>query len=87
METSMKEVGLLLLGLAFGCMAAYFGYAGLTMDTTVPSADIAAGEGVANLQLMHVQMLDIVISVGAAIVSAIFFVGGAVVAELAPSAE
>jgi len=84
----MKGLGLSLLGLLFGCAAAWLLYAGVTMNTAVPSADAPAGfQGVANLQLMHIQMLETVLGAASAIVSAIFFVGGSVVRSLAESSS
>lgn len=61
------------VGALFTVAAGYFLFVGLTLQTTIGSG----GETVANLQLMHIQAMDIAIGIGAAIVAAIFVVGAA----------
>jgi uncharacterized membrane protein len=48
----------------FAIVAAYFLFSGFTLETTF--------EGQANLQLMHIQSLNFMTGIGAAIISAIF---------------
>jgi hypothetical protein len=60
----------------FGVVAAYFLFVGITLDTAVSTGD---GGTVANLQLMHVQAMNIGIGIGAAVISAIFAVGAAII--------
>jgi hypothetical protein len=62
--------------------AAWFLFAGLTIDTTVPTSEPAFGGGIANLQLMHIQMLDIVIGLVSGLTSAVLFTGAAIVATV-----
>jgi hypothetical protein len=72
------RAGLGFIGLTFTVIAAYFMYVGFSLQITVQSADPPGGfQGIANLQLMHIQLLDILIGTGAAIVAAIFLVGAA----------
>lgn len=62
----------------FAAVAAYFLYSGMMLDTSVSAGD---GSSVANLQLMHVQAMQIGLGTGAAIVASIFAVGAAIVAS------
>lgn len=57
------------IAFVFTLVAGYFLYVGVTLDTSI--------EGTANLQLMHVQAMNIGIGVGAAIIASIFAVGAA----------
>jgi hypothetical protein len=84
----MRIIGLYLIGLLFGAAAAYFYIIGFSISTAVPNAAAPAGfDGIANLQLMHIQLLDILIGTGAAIVSAVFLAGGAIVSVIAEAHE
>lgn len=65
------------VALVFALVAGYFLFSGMTLDTSV-SAD---GTTVANLQLMHVQAMQIGIGVGSAITASIFAVGAAIVSR------
>lgn len=62
----------------FSAVAGYFLFEGFTLDTSVGTGD---GGSVANLQLMHVQAMQIGLGIGAAVVAAIFAVGAAIVAS------
>ena len=62
----------------FALVAGYFLYSGLTLDTSVSTGD---GGTVANLQLMHVQTMQIGLGIGATVVASIFAVGAAVVSS------
>lgn len=61
-----KEVVLALFGTIFAVIAVWFIYVGLGIDPTAPA-------------LMHIQLLDILIGVGAAVVSTLFWIGAAIV--------
>lgn len=66
-------------GILSALVAAYFIHAAFTMETTVVTAEAPTGfDGVANLQLMHFQMLQMLTGTGSAIVSAVLIVGGEV---------
>jgi multisubunit Na+/H+ antiporter MnhB subunit len=62
----------------FALVAGYFLFAGFTLDTSV-----ATGEGgsVANLQLMHVQAMQVGIGIGAAVIASIFAIGAAIISS------
>jgi hypothetical protein len=62
----------------FVLIAGYFLYAGISLDTSVPTGD---GGTVANLQLMHVQAMKIGLGIGAAIIASIFAIGAAIVSS------
>jgi hypothetical protein len=62
----------------FAAAAAYFLYSGLTLETSVADG---AGGSVANIQLMHVQAMQVGLGIGAAIVASIFAVGAAIVSS------
>lgn len=51
-----------------GFVAAYFLYSGFTLETSITEN----GAAVANFQLMHIQSLNFMTGIGAAIISAIF---------------
>lgn len=57
----------------FALIAGYFLFEGFTLDTSV-------GE-VANLQLMHVQAMQIGLGIGAAVIAAILVTGAAIVSS------
>ena len=64
----------LFAGGLFAVIAICFLFIGLTAETTVVTSSAPDGfAGVANLQAMHYQMVEIVIGVGAAIISALCF--------------
>jgi hypothetical protein len=62
----------------FVVIAGYFLFVGLTLDTSVAAGD---GGTVANLQLMHVQAMQIGLGVGAAVIAAIFATGAAIISS------
>jgi TRAP-type uncharacterized transport system substrate-binding protein len=62
----------------FALVATYFLYDGFLVQVVVPTT----GGDVANLQLMHVQSLDISLGIGATVVSAIFAIGAAIVGQI-----
>ena len=62
----------------FAIVAAYFLYSGFSTPTTIT----VEGNDIANLQLMHIQMLNISIGIGAAVVSAILATGAAIVGAI-----
>ena len=67
-------------GTVFVIVAGYFIWIALGIETTVVSAGVPEGfDGVANLQLMHIQGLNLQIGLGAGVVAAILFVGAAIV--------
>lgn len=59
----------------FAIISAWFLYIGFSMDTTITSE----GMDVVNMQLMHIQSLNIALGVGAGIAAVLIAVGGAVV--------
>jgi hypothetical protein len=69
-------------------VATWFLYAGFSMETTVPASDASeflnGAQGVSNLQLMHIQLIDVVIGVTAGLGSCILYVGSAIVTALRP---
>ena len=70
-------------GTIFSLVSAYFLYVAFGIETTVVQPGAVQGfDGVANLQLMHLQSLNLEIGIGAAIVAAIFFVGAAIVGAI-----
>jgi hypothetical protein len=77
---------LAIFGVIFLLVAAWFLYSGLQMDVTVANPlrtpELPALARVANAQLMQVQLSDILMGVGAAIISAILFAAGAIVAAV-----
>lgn len=65
------------LAFVFAVVGGYFLYVGISLDTSVSTGD---GGAVANLQLMHVQAMNIGVGIGSAVIAAIFGVGSAIVA-------
>lgn len=57
----------------FALVAGYFLFEGMTLDTNVGD--------VANLQLMHVQAMQIGLGVGSAVIAAMFAIGAAIVSS------
>ena len=78
----MKET-LATAAVAFALIAAYFIYSAVTLPTSLE----IEGELVANLELMHAQSINMAEGIGAAIVSAIFTVGAAIVGALRPDSS
>lgn len=71
--------GFMVAGMVLLAVSAWFVIAGFSIDTTVSGAD---GTNIANLQLMHLQLTDVVIGVAAGIASCVLFVGAAIVAAI-----
>lgn len=73
---------------AFGLLviAVWFLFAGFNIETTVSgSQGLALPEGmqgISNLQLMHLQLVDMVIGLVAGLGACVFFVGSAIVAAI-----
>ena len=66
-------------------VAAWFIYAGFSMDVTVAntSTDVLGGsQNVANLELMHIQLLDVIIGVVSALGACVMFAAAAIVAAI-----
>jgi hypothetical protein len=77
------QAGLNLASAIFAVIAAYFLYSGFSLETTVASAGTPVGfDGVANLQLMHIQSLNFATGIGAAVVSAVLLIGAAIVGAI-----
>lgn len=84
----MRGAGLIFCAVIFSMASAYFFATGFSIETTVTTADAPAGyQGISNLQLMHVQTLDILIGTGAAIIAAIFLVGSAIAGAITDHAR
>jgi hypothetical protein len=66
------------LSFIFALVAGYFLYVGLALDTSVSTDD---GGAVSNIQLMHVQAMEIELGIGAAIIASIFATGAAIVSS------
>ena len=62
----------------FALVAGYFLYSGFSLETSVSTGD---GGTVANLQLMHVQAMQMGLGIGAAVIASIFAVGAAIVSS------
>lgn len=70
-------------GAIFGVIGGYFIWIACTMETTVTGGAAPAGfDGIANLQLMHIQAMNLHIGLGSAAVAAIFIIGGAIVSAI-----
>lgn len=83
----MKGVLLMLLGALFAVIGVYFLYSGFILPTSVPNPAAVPGmEQVANLELMHIQTMNFLTGVGALIISALFWVGAAIVGSINPDA-
>lgn len=67
-------------------VAGWFMFAGFSVETTLPSNDPTIGalgvQGISNLQLMHIQLLDFVTGLVAGLASAVLFAGAAIVAAV-----
>jgi hypothetical protein len=67
-------------------ISAWFLFAGFTLDTTVPAeagTTLPAGmQGVSNLQLMHIQLVDIIIGCVSGLGACVLFAGAAVTAAI-----
>lgn len=74
--------GLRLTAAIFTVVAAYFFYSGYAIETTIVTPGVEGFDGIANLQLMHVQSLNFATAIGAAIIAAILAVGSAIVAAI-----
>lgn len=72
---------LAICGLVLLSAAAWFIYVGFTMETTVSSdATLPGGMGtIANLQLMHIQLLNVMLGAISALGSCVLFAACAVV--------
>ena len=79
MSRRMK-VALGLGSIMFGLIAAYF----ISSAIQTPTSIYSGGGYVANLELMHMQSLNMAQGIGAAIVSAILVVGAAIVSAIRP---
>lgn len=78
-----SETTLAFGSLIFALVAAWFAYVGLSSEVVIATE---AGE-VANLQLMHIQSVNITISAGAAAVAAILAIGSAIVTAIRKAYE
>lgn len=78
-----SETNLAVISTIFMLVAAWFLYAGFSMEVVVTTE---AGE-IANLQLMHMQATDIAIGLGAAVVSSVLAIGSAIVAAIRRAAS
>lgn len=72
MRFTLAIFSFVLLGLA-----TWFLYAGFSIDTAIPSGD--GSQAISNLQLMHVQLLDIILGAVSFLASCILFAGSAIV--------
>ena len=71
------------IGAIFSLVAGYFIWIAVGMETTTVVAQAPAGfDGVANLQMMHLQAMNLQIGLSAAIIAAIFFVGAGITAAI-----
>jgi hypothetical protein len=63
-----NSIAMAVVGAALWVIAAYMIYSGLAMPTTLPSDYAPQGfEGVVNLQLMHIQAMNLHLGIGAGI--------------------
>lgn len=73
------------IGGVFAVIAGLLLFGGFRMETTVQGPDTPAGfQGVANLQLMHIQSVNFQIAIGSAIIAALFFCAAAITSRLPP---
>jgi uncharacterized membrane protein len=73
------QTGLAFSGVIFAIIATYFLYSGFTLETAI--------DDTANLQLMHIQAMNLATGIGAAIISAVLTVGSAVVGTIKEASE
>jgi hypothetical protein len=66
-------------GVVFAIIATYFLFSGITLETTIGDT--------ANLQLMHIQSMNIATGIGSAIISSILTVGAAIVGTVKEVSE
>jgi hypothetical protein len=71
------------------CVSAWFFFVGFSIDTTVPTDTPLAGgmQGISNLQLMHIQLLDIVIGCVSGLGACVMFAGAMIVSAVQGPAE
>ena len=71
-------------------VAAWFIFAGFSIETTVSTPagleTLEETRGVANLQLMHLQLLDVIIGVVSGLAACVLFAGSAIVGALGNAA-
>jgi hypothetical protein len=72
-----------LVGVGFWSFALWLGAQALRMDVSAPADAGALSGGVANLQLLHVQMCAVVVACSAAIVGTLLVVCGEICHTLA----
>jgi uncharacterized membrane protein len=69
-------------------VATWFLYTGFSIETTVPASPeaseiLSAGaQGISNLQLMHIQLIDIIIGLVAGLGSCVLYSAAAIVAAI-----
>jgi hypothetical protein len=67
-------------------VAAWFIFAGFSIETTVSAPagleTLQGTQGVANLQLMHLQLLDVIIGVVSGLAACVLFAGSAIVGAI-----
>lgn len=69
-----------LLGIILWAAAVYLFAQAFSMDTGVPTG--LGGGTVANMQLMHFQLVGFVVSMGAMIAGTLFVIGAAIIDQL-----